>query len=59
MAVSKSQEAKEINIQFIILKAKLLSCQSKLEVRGEEITAEAVKHESVHKHLERIFIIRF
>ena len=53
MLVSKSQEAKDTNNYLAIMKAKLLSCQSKLEARGEDITAEKIKNEYVGVRAER------
>jgi site-specific recombinase XerD len=51
--ISKSQEAKDINNHLAIMKVKILNCQSKLEARGETITAEAIKNEYVGKRIER------
>lgn len=53
MVVGKSQEAKEINNHLAIVKAKLLKCQSQLEVRNEALTSEKIKNEYVGKRPER------
>jgi site-specific recombinase XerD len=45
MVIGKSQEAKGINNHLAIIKANLCSCHSKLEARGETITAEMLKNE--------------
>ena len=42
---SRSREAKEINDHLTIIKGKLLSCQSKLEARGEIVTVQKLKDE--------------
>ncbi len=47
--LSKTNEAKEINNHLVTMKAKLLSCQSKIEARGETVTASAIKNEYVGK----------
>jgi ribosome-interacting GTPase 1 len=49
MIASKTQEAKDTNNYLAIMKAKILSCQSKLEARGDTITAEEIKNEYVGK----------
>lgn len=41
----KSQDAKEINNHLATVKAKILSCHSKLEARGISISTEALKNE--------------
>jgi integrase len=53
MVMAKSQEAKDINNHLAIMKARILSCQSKLEVRDAIITAEAIKNEYVGKRPDR------
>lgn len=43
--IGKSQEAKEVNNHLVTVKAKILSCHSKLEARGAEINVDALKNE--------------
>jgi site-specific recombinase XerD len=45
IVISRSAEAKEVNNHLTTMKANLLSCQSKLELRGEHSTPEAIKRE--------------
>lgn len=45
MVTGKNQEAKETNNHLATIKAKLLSCQSKLEARCDVITVEVFKDE--------------
>ncbi len=45
MATAKTPEGKEINNHLSLIKTKLLSCQSKLEARGEPVTAENLKNQ--------------
>jgi site-specific recombinase XerD len=49
----RSQEAKDINNHLAIIKSKLLACQTKIEARGENISAEAIKNEYIGKKRER------
>jgi integrase len=43
--IGKSQEAKETNNHLATVKAKILSCHSKLEARGATVTVETLKNE--------------
>jgi len=45
MSIGRSIEAKTLNSDLTLIKAKLLSCHSKLSGRGEPVTAEALKNE--------------
>jgi site-specific recombinase XerD len=45
MITRRGPEAKEINNHLAMLKARLLNCHGKLEVRGATITAERLKNE--------------
>ena len=45
LSAAKTQEANEINNHLSIIKTKLLSCQSKLEAKGETITTDKIKNE--------------
>ena len=45
MVTGRTQEAKEINNHLAMLKARLLNCHGKLEVRGATVTAETLKNE--------------
>lgn len=56
---SKSQEAKETNNHLATVKAKILQCQSKLEARNVEASAEAIKDEYIGKKLERTLDLSF
>jgi site-specific recombinase XerD len=58
MVISKSQEAKALNSELSIIKARLLSCQSKLESRGETITADKIKNEYIGKRPEQKTILQ-
>lgn len=53
MLLLKTQEAKDLNNHLAIMKGKILNCQSKLEARGELVTAEAIKNEYNGKRIER------
>ncbi len=53
MIISKAPEAKEVNNHLAIVKAKILSCQSKIEARNELATAEAIKLEYLGKRPAR------
>ena len=55
--ISKSPESKEINNHLAIMKSKILACQSKLEARGERVTAEAIKNEYIGKRPERKMLL--
>jgi site-specific recombinase XerD len=60
MVLSKSAEAREINNYLTTMRGSLLSCQSKLEARGEPVTAEFIKNEylgkrPVHKSIIEAF----
>jgi site-specific recombinase XerD len=57
MVMSRTAEAKEINNHIIAMKAKLLSCQTKLEAREEPITAETVKNEYIGKRVTNKTVI--
>jgi integrase len=43
--IGKSQKAKETNNHLATVKAKILSCHSKLEARGAAVTVETLKNE--------------
>jgi len=45
--IGKSQEAKETNNYLATVKAKILSCHSKLEARGADVTVETLKNEYI------------
>lgn len=43
VCAGRGSEAKELNNQLAVIKAKLISCYNKLEANGATITAEAIK----------------
>ena len=49
----RSQQAKDINNHLSVMRSKLLACQTKIEARNEQPTAEAIKNEYIGKKLER------
>jgi site-specific recombinase XerD len=49
MVIGRGQEAKDINNHLAVIKSKLLACQTKIENRNEEATAEAIKAEYLGK----------
>ena len=49
----RNDESREINDHITIIRNKLLKCYDKLEIRGETITAEAIKDEYIGKRIER------
>jgi site-specific recombinase XerD len=58
LSTAKTQEGKALNADLAIIKAKLLGCQSRLEARGEEVTAEKIKNEYCGKRTESKTIIQ-
>lgn len=57
MATGKTQEAKDVNNHLAVIKTKILACQTKIESRQKEATAEAIRNEYVGKRPERKKVI--